>query len=198
MRSVVAIGAWVTSAVFVGGACIGSIGSIGIVGCGPEPEAAAPQRALPRYDAASAELFDDAIEPGAVGYTLESVPSFKSPALRARTLAADAVVRARAITLTSNREDATRSWELGLRTLETLAGTGAPASFTLVIKGTDPSAGIVRSNEARIPGMTFVAFLHDFAGPGGSRAAELHFHVAPDSKDEVDAVRQATLLGEVR
>ncbi|MCL2450176.1 MAG: hypothetical protein FWD17_14610 [Polyangiaceae bacterium] len=163
--------------------------------------ATAPERALPSYDAQSAELFDDAIEPAAVGYALESTPTFKAPALRDRTLTADAVVRARAVTLTSSHEDASGSWQLGLRTLETLAGTAAPGSFTLEIKATDPSAGVIRASEGRIAGMTFVAFLRAFAEPAKQReerSAQLHFHVAPDSKDEVDAVRKAALLGEVR
>jgi hypothetical protein len=90
---------------------------------------------------------------------------------------------------------------MALRTIETLAGTNPPDSFTLLIKNTNPSAGVVRDMESRIAGMTFVAFLREFApapGADGAGPAQLHFHVAPDSKDEVDAVREAALLGEVR
>jgi hypothetical protein len=165
----------------------------------PAPQAPAA-RALPRYDAAAADLFDDAIEPAAVGIPLEARADPKGLHLRALTVAADAVVRARAITLTSRHEEGAPSWQLGLHTLETLAGSAPPETFTLQIKGTDPSAGIVRSTEGQIAGKTFVAFLREFSDDDRSHgdAAQLHFHVAPDSKDEVDAVRQAALLGEVR
>jgi hypothetical protein len=171
-------------------------------GCAPPTEAAEPARALPPYDRPAAELFDDAVEPSAVGYTLESTPSSKRPHLRDRTLAADAVVRARVVTVTSDSRDAAGALQVGLRTIETLSGANPPNSFTLLIKNTNPSAGVVRDVESRIAGMTFVAFLREFApAPGpeeanGPGAAQLHFHVAPDSKDEVDAVREAALLGE--
>jgi hypothetical protein len=181
--------------------CLAAASSGGLAGCAPEVEAATPARVLPHYDRRAAELFDDAIEPSAVGYRLESIPSSMRPHLRERTLAADAVVRARAVTLTSNHDEAANSWQVGLRTIETLAGTNPPAAFTLQIRASDPSAGVVRSNEGQIAGKTFVAFLREFSpapGADGAAAAQLHFHVAPDSKDEVDAVREAALLGEVR
>jgi hypothetical protein len=172
--------------------------ALGPSGCAPAVEAASPGRPLPRYDTEAAELFDDAIEPAAVGYTLDSTPSSKRPHLRERTLAADAVVRARVVTLTSNHEEGEGSWQMGLRTIDTVAGKNPPGTFTLRIKTSDPSAGIVRSNEGQIAGMTFVVFVHEFAGGADGAPPELHFHVAPDSKDELDAVHQAALLGEVR
>jgi hypothetical protein len=179
---------------------LATFAALAAAACASTVEAAPVGRALAPYDVRAADLFDDAIEPAAVGYTMDSTPSSKRPHLRERTLAADAVVRARVVTLTSNRDEGVGAWQMGLRTIETLAGN-PPAAFTLQIKTTDPSAGIVRSNEGRIAGMTFVAFLHEFADDADASAggsAQLHFHVAPDSKDEVDAVRQAALLGEVR
>jgi hypothetical protein len=136
----IAAGAW-RAAVLALGSSLAAASSAGLAGCAPEVQAAAPARVLPRYDRRAAELFDDAIEPSAVGYRLESIPSSMRPHLRERTLAADAVVRARAVTLTANHDEAANSWQVGLRTIETLAGANPPVTFTLQIRGTDPSAG---------------------------------------------------------
>jgi len=199
----VALSGTPTASFAVGTSAFVALAALAAAACVPTVEAASIGRPLAPYDLRAADLFDDAIEPAAVGYTLDSTPSSKRPHLQERTLAADAVVRARAVTLTSNRDEGVGAWQMGLRTIETLAGSNPPATFTLQIKTTDPSAGVVGSNEGRIAGMTFIAFLREFAGDGaassgGDASAQLHFHVAPDSKDEVDAVRRAALLGEVR
>ncbi|MGD0674289.1 MAG: cobalamin ABC transporter substrate-binding protein [Polyangiaceae bacterium] len=146
------------------------------------------------------ELFDDAIEPTAVGYELDSaLPPTQSPVLRERTQTADAVIRARVVTVTSTPEDSGRSFQIGLRTLEGLAGSQGPAALTLHIRETDPAAGIVRAAESHLIGLTVIAFLRQFrARDHATPDGQLHFHIGPDSKAELRAVREAVLLGEVR
>lgn len=156
------------------------------------------------YTGRSAELFDDAIEPAAVGYSGggQGVAPRSDALLRERTQTGDAVVRARVVTVTSNAEDTGPSWDIGLRTLETLAGKHAPdKDFTFRVGGQGVAAGIVRSLEARLVGSTFVVFMREFgsAGAGDQPAGrQLHFHFGKDDTDELAAVRQASLLGDVR
>jgi hypothetical protein len=169
-----------------------------------EREAATPQTRLPSYEGRATELFDDTIEPAAVGYGgIEPGGRPKRDAmLRERTQTGDAVVRARVVTVTSGAEGQESGWQIGLRTLETVAGTKAPASdFSFFVAGRGPAAGVVRMLDARLIGTTFVVFVRAFEPGGGEPPAEgpaLHFHFARDDKDELGAVREASLLGEVR
>jgi hypothetical protein len=164
---------------------------------------------LPPYAGHATELFDDVIEPAAVGYqgTILGGSPRDDAMLRERTQTGDAVVRARVVTVTSGPASDGDAWRIGLRTLETIAGKRPPdGEFTFVVEGKAPAAGIVRTLEARLIGATFVVFVRTFvhvdAGEADRaserRSAELHFHFAKDDKDELGAVREASLLGEVR
>jgi hypothetical protein len=188
-----------------------SVVTISAIGCaegslGSTPATPAqPPAELPPYDARAAELFDDAIEPEAVGFPLAVAGGQASDTLlRARTQAADAVVRARIVTVTSNPEDRGPAWQIGLQTLETLAGARPPTeTFSWLIRSRDPAAGILRAGEGRMVGITLVAFLRTFALTGplpsdGARGAQIHFHAGADSKKEVEAVRAAAALAEFR
>ncbi len=174
---------------------------------GEDLAARGPAVPLLPYAGRATELFDDVIEPAAVGYRgADEGGSLKDNALlRERTQTGDAVVRARVVTVTSGPESQGDGWRIGLRTIETVAGKRPPdGDFTFVVQGSGPAAGIVRMLEARLIGSTFVVFVRKFGheavrDPGiEETAAELHFHFAKDDKDELGAVREASLLGEVR
>ncbi len=159
-----------------------------------------PGRPLPPYGGHAAQLFDDTIEPSALGFTSE--PS-KAPRgdtlLRERTQVGDAAMHVRVVTVTLRNEGSGRTWQMGLHSLETLAGAHPPApDFTLQVEATDPAAGLLRAFEARLIGMTFVAFVREFGGADPSEGARWHFHLAHDDKDEIDAVRSASALGRLR
>ncbi len=158
-----------------------------------------PHRPLGPYTGNALQLFDDAIEASAVGLHLgPGKQALGDNALRERTQVGDAVLRVRVVTITSKREDQGQSWQLGLRTLEKLAGAHPPpGDFTLQVGAYGPGAGILQAFEGRLIGVTFVAFVREFSG-GESGGAQMHFHLARDDRDEVDAVRAASALGEVR
>ena len=104
----------------------------------PRPSAVAP---LSPYAGHVTELFDDVIEPAAVGYQgADDGDSRKGDALlRERTQTGDAVVRARVVTVTSGPESQGDGWRIGLRTLETIAGKRPPeGDFTFVVEGKAP------------------------------------------------------------
>ncbi len=177
--------------------------SLALAACGASaPESRSPERPLPPYGGRSLELFDDAIEPTAVGFNLgASVPPDRDRLLRERAQTGDAVVRARVTTVTSKDENNGRSWQMGLHTVERVTGGGPLATdFTLNVSSNSPSAGILRAFEGRLIGKTFVAFVREFGPVPPSDRAEpdLHFHLAHDGADEVNAVLAAALQGSVR
>jgi hypothetical protein len=159
-------------------------------------------RPLPAYGGHAAELFDDGIEPLTVGYPSDQEgPPSADNRLRERTQVGDAVVRARVTTVNKVEGSGGLSWQLGMHTVEHLAGTGPlDADFTLLVASSAPAAGIVRAWEARLVGTQVIAFVREFAKQGAppGEAGDLRFHVAPDSADEKKAVTSAVLLEQVR
>jgi hypothetical protein len=153
-------------------------------------------RPLPSYAGHATELFDDAIEPRAVGLDIEQSADPRTDALlRERAQLSDGALRVRVSTLTEKTDGPESMFQLGLRTLETVAGPFPPPDdFTVTVHARTPSIGIVRNLESAIVGKTFVAFVRAFVLPDGDR--ELHFHFAPDTKPEVEAVREATQKNE--
>jgi len=130
-------------------------------------------------------------------------PARSDMALRERTQVSDATLRARIVTVTVRDENTGRSWLLGLQSLGVLTGQRPPGSeFTVEVDPTNPAAGILRAMEARLVGMTFVAFIREYAVQSTEGAVgegtRWHFHLARDDKSEIAAVREAAALGEVR
>lgn len=169
------------------------------LGCGGKG-ANAPGREYPPYTGHAVELFDDGIDAIAVGYQLEPGPPPATDAkLRERVQTADAVLRARVVTVTDKREDNGRSWQLGMRTLAVLnGGSPPPGDFTVEVEATDPGSGMVRAFEGSLVNATFVVFVRTFGHPGLLTEPELHFHLAADKADVLDAIKQAALLQQVK
>jgi hypothetical protein len=167
--------------------------------CGGAMEAPkAPARPLPQYAGRDTELFDDGIEPGAVGYAVGESSSVGDKLLPERTGASDGVLRARVVTVTSKQEEYGRSLLIGLHPLETLAGRYGPSSdFTLTVSPRAPSAGIFHAMEDRLVGLGLVVFVRGFARAGEAEG-ELHFHIGRDDKDEAARIREANALNSFR
>jgi hypothetical protein len=171
----------------------------GAAGCGGgTPDARNPDRPLPPYIGHATELFDDGLEPTAVGFPTDpSANPQGDTRVRERTQTGDAVVRARVRTVTSKVEDRGLSWQIGFHIVERLGGTGPLESdFTLAIQSSDPASGIVHAFEARLIGKTFIVFVREFSHAGAPQGdpGDLRFHVAADSPDENKAVKAAVLL----
>ncbi len=167
-------------------------------GCDSGKGPNAPSRPLPAYAGHAADLFDDTIEPAAVGLNFDKGYSPKSDAtLRERAQVADAVLRVRIATVTSKKEGPEATYELGLHSVERLSGAHVPTDdFTVRVTKTSESIGIMRNFETRLVGTPFVAFVREFVRPDGDR--EIHFHLAPDTKEVKAAVNEAVILGEVK
>lgn len=169
-----------------------------VSGCAPGLGQRDADRAVEPYSGAAAKLFDDAIDPAAVGLDYDKGYSPRADkALRERSQTGDAVVRVRVATVTAKTDGPEKVYQLGLHTVEKLTGKSPPAAdFNVQITKASESLGIMNNFESRLVGYAFVAFVREFGAPGGDR--ELHFHLAPDTKDVKTAVGDAILLGELR
>ena len=166
-----------------------------LAGC--PPPSVAPTRPLPTYGGRSIELFDDAIEPRAVGLDPDVGAKAKSdPLLRERVQIGDATLRVRVDTVTVKQEDSDSSYQIGFRVIDQMAGGHPPEeAFTVKVSKQGPSAGILKSYESQLVGKKFIAFVRLFVRPDGEH--EMHFHVAPDSKEVATAVRDAAVLADL-
>jgi len=171
--------------------------ALGAVSCGG-PDANDPSRPVAAYAGRQADLFDDTIEPAAVDLDFDKSYSPRlDKTLRERAQVGDAVVRVRVATVTAKTDGPNTVYQLGLHTVEKLAGRTPPAGdFTVQINKTSESHGIMKNFESRLVGYAFVAFVREFAQPSGDR--EVHFHLAPDTKEVKSAVGDAMLLGELK
>jgi hypothetical protein len=171
----------------------------GVAACGGGSGKGPPPN-LPSWSGRAVELFDDAIEGTAVGLdVLPSPPPATDSRLRERVQTADAVVTARVTTVTSKKEGPGHEWELALHTVSRLAGKGPlDTDFTLEIGATDQASGIIKAVENGLVGKTFVVFVRGFGNPGDAYEVDLKFHMAGPTPAEIDAVKQATLLDQVR
>lgn len=163
----------------------------------PDSRSQAGRRLTP-YVGRSADLFDDTIEPAAVGLDFDKGYAPRvDKTLRERAQVGDAVVRVRVATVTTKKDGPDSNYQLGLHTVEKLMGKSAPPEdFTVHIGKASESHGIMQNFESRLVGYPFVAFVREFSTPGGER--EVHFHLAPDTKEVKMAVSDAQLLSETK
>lgn len=168
--------------------------------CGPAPGAKTAQpKAAPAYSGRPAALFDDSIEPAAVGLDMERDYNAKADkTLRERALAADGIFRARLSTVTKKNESNGSTYELALRSVEKLAGRTPSTgdSFLVNVQPASPALGIIRSFEARLVGKEFIAFVKTFSKEGGE--TEIHVHLAPASNEVRAAISDAVALEAVQ
>lgn len=171
--------------------------AVGALSCA-SGAAAQRGRPLPSYAGRAADLFDDTIEPAAVGLDFDKGYSAKSDAmLRERAQVADAVLRVKVQTVTSKKDGPDATYQLGLRTVEQLAGAHPPGpEFQVTITKASESYGIMKNFESRLVTYPFVVFVREFVRADGDR--ETHFHLAPDSREVKAAVGDASALGDLK
>ncbi|NOU33912.1 MAG: hypothetical protein HOO96_38965 [Polyangiaceae bacterium] len=163
--------------------------------CGP----AAANRPLPAYAGKITTLFDDTIEPSAVGMDLDkSYDPATDPQFRERTRDADAVLRVRILTVTARTSEAHSVYQLSMSAVgDEMVGKYPPKSpFNVRIDEKSVSIGLVKNLESGLVGKTFVIFVKEFVLADGDK--ELHFHLAPDSKAVIHAVSDSLALDEVK
>src|SRR5437868_528881 len=104
-----------------------SLSCVGIAGCGSSRDANAPSRQVPPWSGHSVEVFDDTIEPAAVGLDLDKGYQPRGdPMLRERAQMADAVLRVKITTVTAKTDGPEQVYQLGMNTVEKLSGKNPP------------------------------------------------------------------------
>jgi hypothetical protein len=162
-------------------------------------EAKVPVRPLPAYEGQSKALFDDVIDPAAVGLDFDkSYAPGQDPTLKERVRQADAVLRAKVMTITGRTTEGRGSYQLALVALDDqLIGPYPPDSpFLVRIDETSPSNGIVKHLEGGLVGKTFIVFAKAFQRADGDQ--ELHAHLSPDTKATARAISDAQAKDELR
>ena len=182
------------STVAVAAALALSLGGAG--GCGPATGPGAKSRPLPAYAGRAADLFDDSIDPAAVGMDFDKGYTPKAdPMLRERAQVSDAVLRVKVATVTGKKDGPEASYQLGLHVVEKVTGKNPPPDdFTVAVGKASEAHGILKNFEGRLVGYPFVAFVREFVRPDGDH--EVHFHLSPDTKEVKGAVNDAVVLGE--
>lgn len=173
--------------------------AFGVVSLGGVPACGGPAkpalRPLAAYSGRVASLFDDAIEPSAVGITGDRglyQPKY-DPLFRERAQTADAVIRIKVVTIVAKGETRGTSYVIGCKSEKKLAGSHPPEEqFELRAASDAPSVGILKNLDSAIVGKRFIAFVRSFVRPDGD--TEIHFHLAPDTKEVSDAATDATTI----
>jgi hypothetical protein len=179
---------------------VGAALAPGVAGCDPVEPArtvSGPGAGLPRWDARAKMLFDDNIDPAAVGLSMEGPSPRSDPFLRERAQTADVVARVRVQTVTVDSVGEQSTYHLGIQVgVPTLTPAKVPdRSFELSIKPQSSAFGIAKAFDNRLRGQTFVAFVRRFTNDDGE--VELHWHLSADTAEVVSAVKEAVVLREI-
>jgi hypothetical protein len=177
---------------------LGLAGLSGLTGaCEPSQPAREGSAGLPKWEGRAREVFDDNIDPAAVGLSLDG-PSPRSDAhLRERAQTADVVARVRVQTVTVDSIGEAQTYHLGIQVgIPTLTPAKVPdRSFELSIKPQSAAFGIAKSFDARLRGQTFIGFVKRYGTDDGEVA--VHWHLAPDTAEVAAAVKEAVALREI-
>ena len=168
-------------------------------GCGGAASSTGPNsqpQVFAPYQGQATTLFDDRIDPNAVGLAdVQSKPRI-DPVLRARAQAAEAVARARIATVTVDSAAGKPVYRLNL---DLGGGSIVRRGFNdehveISVRPDSPAFGVVKWLDTRLIGRTFVAFFHRYAGP---EEVMLKFHLSADDPEVLAAVREAATLREI-
>ncbi|MEZ4441741.1 MAG: cobalamin ABC transporter substrate-binding protein [Polyangiaceae bacterium] len=165
-----------------------------LVACGSEP--ATPPTALPPYEGQQQVLFDDNIDPAAVGLAMEGVMPAQDPMLRSRAIDADVTARMRVQTVTRDSVGAKTIYTINLQVGQP---TLMPAeldqqTFELRVDQECRAFGLIQSMENQLRAKTFIGFVRRFAGEG---APEIHWHLTADTPEVAQVIAEIAVLEEV-
>ena len=169
------------------------------LGCGPkrDPNMVYHASGLPLWQGHATELFDDNIDPSAVGLSMEGPSPRADRFLRERSQTADVVARVRVNTVTVDTVGDDTTYHLNIQVgVPTLAKPKIEdRAFELIIRSSNRAFGIARAFDSRLRGQTFIGFVNRFANQDGE--PEVHWHLAPDTAEVAAAVKEAVALGEL-
>ncbi|HMJ52158.1 MAG TPA: cobalamin ABC transporter substrate-binding protein [Polyangiaceae bacterium] len=176
------------------GLCLSA--ALSAVACGSRAAAAPSPQNFPVYAGNAVQLFDDRIEPTAVGLADVADNPRTDAVLRARTQRAEVVARARISTVSVDSAGGRPVYRLRFTFVEPLVVSRGFSGnqIEIAVRDDSPAFGIVKWLDTRLIGHSFVAFFHRFAG---NYEPEVRFHLSPDDPQVLAAVRDASALNEL-
>jgi hypothetical protein len=170
---------------------------LGTAGCEPSQPAVGPASAFPTWEGHAQEVFDDNIDPAAVGLSLDGPSPRSDRHLRERAQTSDVVARIRVQTVTVDSIGDQQTYHLGVQVgIPTLVPAKLPdRTFELSIKPQSPAFGIAKSFDSRLRGQTFVGFIKRYGTGDGETM--VHWHLAPDTAEVAAAIKEAVMLREI-
>ena len=180
---------------------VAALACFGLGGCAEGQASRSPATPvaarLPLYEGTEANLFDDVVEPAALGSGVEPEGDRRvDMPLRSRAQRADHVLRVRVATVSSRPTSGDPAYEVLLKPVEAFTKRTVPETITLVVQKGDSSFALIKGHEGTLPGKTLVGFFKNFGTPQGEVVQ--HVHLAADSASVVAAVKDALLLDELR
>lgn len=177
----------------------GFFAAVLVASCGgPTATAQAPQspQEFPVYGNSAAQLFDDRIEPMAVGLAgVENDPRL-DPILRQRTQNAEVVGRTRVTTVNIDSVGGKPVYRLRFKLLDppVVARGFTSDQLEVAVADDSPAFGIVKWLDARLIDYSFIGFFRRFAG---NPEPQVRFHLSADDPQLMAAVRDASALREL-
>jgi hypothetical protein len=171
--------------------------ALGGFACEPAQPGHTPGANLNKWEARSRQVFDDNIDPAAVGLSMEGPSPRADPFLRERAQTAEVVARVRVQTVTVDSIGDQNTYHLGIQVgIPTLTDAKVQdRTFELSIKPTSGAFGIARAFDSRLRGQTFIGFIRRFNNEDGEM--EVHWHLSPDTAEVVAAIKEAVALKEI-
>ena len=173
--------------------------SAGLAGCGGGGARDAVDASwldLPRWEGPFLSLYDDLIDPSAVGLSMEGAAPEGDRLLRSRAQNADLVARLRVQTVTRDSVGARTTYTLNLQvgTPTLMVPKIDDTTIELVVTNDSPAFNLVRSLDSQLRGKIFIGFVSRFIGPDGP---ELHWHLTADTPEVAQVIQQLAVLDEV-
>ena len=169
---------------------------LSLVACGGRTAAAPTPQNLPVYAGNATQLFDDRIDPTAVGLADVTENPRTDPVLRARTQNAEVAGRTRVSTVTVDSVGGKPVYRLRFTFVEppVVARGFSGKEIEVAVRDDSPAFGIVKWLDTKLIGHSFIGFFHRFAG---NYEPEVRFHLSPDDARVMAAVRDASALSEL-
>ena len=151
---------------------------------------------LPRWEGHARDVFDDQIEPAAVGLADGGNPRL-DPLLHERAKTAAVVARVQVSTVTVETIDDTVRYHLVIQVIPPPLAEPklSDRSFDLLIRSSSQAYGIAKAFDTRLRGSTFIGFVQRFVDAHGE--PEVHWHLCPDTAEVLAAVKDAVALAEL-
>lgn len=174
----------------------GLLVALSAVACGSRAAASPTPQNLPVYAGNALQLFDDRIDPTAVGLADVTENPRTDAMLRARTQNAEVVVRTRVSTVSVDSVGGKPVYRLRFTYVEppVVAHGISGNEIEIAVRDDSPAFGIVKWLDTKLIGHSFVGFFHRFAG---NFEPEVRFHLSPDDPLVLSAVRDASALNEL-